>query len=104
MLALAYLASVVPYNSAVGSQRARAPTGVSPCVLRCETNANYRCDAGQAQCGGAVNEPAPAMATHAAWVASSQGGNKRTITDNKIIGVTSTMPAANKPSLPKMVG
>jgi hypothetical protein len=45
-----------------------------------------------------------AMAAHAAWGASCQGGNKRTNTDNKIIGIISTIPAANKPSRSRIGG
>ena len=44
------------------------------------------------------------IVAYAAWAASCQGENMRTNTDNMIIGMASTIPAANKPSRPKMGG
>jgi hypothetical protein len=49
------------------------------------------------------NYRAPA-ADIAEVVSSTQGGNSRIITHNKIIGRASTAPAANIPSRPRMVG
>ena len=50
------------------------------------------------------SDTGPAMAAHAAWVASCQGGNKRTSTAARSAERVSTIPAATKPSRPKMGG